>query len=98
MPSKNLWDNPFFVLITFFLCVLGPMFLYAVYLDLKHGRTGWFRGLLAAGIVYGLADELGFKLYSPSSMSIVCSILFSAAWIVDVIGRSDKSNCTVAED
>ncbi|MFN7844942.1 MAG: hypothetical protein ACK5YR_22385 [Pirellula sp.] len=98
MPLQKLGSHPLFLLMTSFLCAIGLMLLYAVYLELKHGRTGWLRVILAAGIVYGLADEFGFNLFSPPSLTIVCSILFSAAWLVDVIERRERSNATVSKD
>ena len=98
MPLLSNSFNPIFVLIILFICVFGLAFLYAVFSELKNGRTGFLRVLMAACIVYGFADELGFNLNSPSSFSIVCSILFSAAWIVDVIRCREKSNDAVAKE
>ena len=90
--------NPLFVLIAIFFCVFGFAFLFVLFLELKNGRTGFLRGLLAVGIAYGLACELGLPFYSPFSLSIVCAILFSASWVVEAIGRREKSMGTVEKN
>lgn len=84
--------NPFSILILVFLTVFALAYLYAMTMQLKNRRTGLLRVLLALGIICGFARELGASIPAPASMSIVCSILFSTAWLAESIEHVLNSN------